>query len=89
MACCKELCDELSDKTDTFLNLSTASLIGFFGRNKNKLTWSGTLNDLKTFVSTIIDEKAAEMPSGDHQAAVSGVSPAKIVRLRGTRRVEQ
>ena len=45
MACCKELCDELSDKT--------------------------------------------EMPSGDHQAAVSGVSPAKILRLRGTRRVEQ
>ena len=60
MACCKELCDELSDKTDIFLNLSTTSLIGFFGQKKSKLTWSGTLNDLKTFVSTIIDEKAAE-----------------------------
>ena len=55
-----ELCDELSDKTDIFLNLSTASLIGFFGQKKSKLTWSGTLNDLKTLVSTIIDEKAAE-----------------------------
>ena len=60
MACCKELCDELSDKTDIFLNLSTTGLIGFFGQKKNKLTWSGTLNDLKTFVSTIIDEKTAE-----------------------------
>ncbi|CAB4007826.1 Hypothetical predicted protein, partial [Paramuricea clavata] len=60
MACCKELCDELSDKTDIFLNLSTTSLIVFFGQKKNKLTWRGTLNDLKTFVSTIIDEKAAE-----------------------------
>ena len=60
MACCKELCDELSDKADIFLNLSTASLIVFFGQTKSKLTWSGTLNDLKTFVSTIIDEKAAE-----------------------------
>ena len=60
MACCKELCDELSDKTDIFLNLSTASLISFFGQKKSKLTRSGTLNDLKTFVSTIIDEKAAE-----------------------------
>ena len=60
MACCKELCDELSDKTDILLNLSTTGLIGFFGQKKNKLTWSGTLNDLKTFVSTIIDEKTAE-----------------------------
>ena len=60
MACCKELCDELSDKTDILLNLSTTGLIGFFGQKKNKLTWSGTLYDLKTFVSTIIDEKTAE-----------------------------
>jgi hypothetical protein len=60
MACCKELCDELCDKTDISLNLSTASLFGFFGQKKNKLTWSGTMNDLKSFVSTIIDEKAAE-----------------------------
>ena len=65
MACCKELCDELSDKTDIFLNLLTASLIVFFGQKKNKLTWSGTLNDLKTFVSTIIDESAVwRSPSG-------------------------
>ena len=60
MASCKELCDELSDKTDILLNLSTTGLIGFFGQKKNKLTWTGTLNDLKTFVSTIIDEKTAE-----------------------------
>ena len=89
MACCKVLCDELSDKTDILLNLPTTSLIGFFGEKKNKLTWSGTLYDLKTFVSTIIDEKTAESAVWRHQAAVSGVSLAKILRLRGTRRVEQ
>ncbi len=31
-----------------------------FGRKKNKLTWSGTLEDLKAFVLTIIDEQTAQ-----------------------------
>ncbi len=36
------------------------TLLGFFGQKKNKLTWSGTLEDLKAFVLTIIYEQTAQ-----------------------------
>lgn len=44
------------------MNSSTVinTLYEFFGQKKNKLTWSGTLEDLKAFVLTIIDEETAQ-----------------------------
>ena len=35
-------------------------MFGFFGQKKNKLIWSGTLEDLKAFVLMIIDEQTAQ-----------------------------
>ncbi|CAB3980864.1 Hypothetical predicted protein [Paramuricea clavata] len=44
------------------MNSSTVinALYSFFGKKKNKLTWSGSLEDLKAFVLTIVDEETAE-----------------------------
>ena len=44
------------------MNSSSAinTLYGFFGQKKNKLLWSGSLEDLKAFVLTIIDENTAQ-----------------------------
>jgi hypothetical protein len=44
------------------MNSSTVinALYSFFGKNKNILTWSGTLEDLKAFVLKIVDEETAE-----------------------------
>ena len=89
MACCKEVCDELFDKTNILLNLSSAGLIRFFGQKKNKLKWSGALYDLKTFVSTIIDENAAEGAVWRSPSGGKWCFSSKILRLRGTRRVQK
>ncbi|CAB3985430.1 Hypothetical predicted protein [Paramuricea clavata] len=44
------------------MNSSTVinALYSFFGKKNNKLTWSGSLEDLKAFVLTIVDEETAE-----------------------------
>ena len=44
------------------MNSSSAinTLYGFFGQKKNKLLWSGSLEDLKAFFLTIIDESTAQ-----------------------------
>ena len=62
------------------MNLSTIteSLLGIFGEKKGKLVWNGSLKDLKTFISTIIEEKAAESaiwrsPSGGKWCFISDV----------------
>ena len=57
---------------------TTESLLGHFGKNKGKLVWNGSLKDLKTFISTIIEEKAAESaiwrsPSGGKWCFISDV----------------
>ena len=60
------------------LSTTTESLLGIFGEKKGKLVWNGSLKDLKTFISTIIEEKAAESaiwrsPSGGKWCFISDV----------------
>ena len=72
------------------------TLLGFFGQNKDKLTWSGTLEDLKAFVLTIIDEQTAQnsiwhSPSGgkwcfdSEQLKVTWYSKSGTICFDGTK----
>ena len=36
------------------------ALFDLFGQKKNKLTWSGTLEDLKKFIAMMTDEQTAQ-----------------------------
>ena len=65
------------------VNLSTATeaLLNFLVKKKSKLAWYATLKDLKTFISKIIYEKAAE--------SQSSVSLATNLKLLDIQRMKQ
>ena len=43
------------------VKMNSASVINaLFGQKKNKLTWSGTLEDLKKFIVMMTDEQTAQ-----------------------------
>ena len=80
------------------VNSSTVinALYSFFGKKKNKLTWSGSLEDLKAFVLTIVDEETAESstwcsPSGgkwcfdSDQLKVTWYTKSEAILFEGTK----
>ncbi|CAB4045251.1 Hypothetical predicted protein, partial [Paramuricea clavata] len=80
------------------MNSSTVinALYSFFGKKKNKLTWSGSLEDLKAFVLTIVDEETAESstwrsPSGgkwcfdSDQLKVTWYTKSEAILFEGTK----
>jgi hypothetical protein len=80
------------------MNSSTVinALYSFFGKKKNILTWSGSLEDLKAFVLTIVDEETAESstwrsPSGgkwcfdSDQLKVTWYAKSEAIFFEGTK----
>ena len=63
--------------------------MAFLAIKKDKLIWTGTLEDLKLSSSRLLTKKVPKARPGVHQVVVSGVLIVKISKLRGIRRVKR
>ena len=63
-------------------------LCGFFGLKKNKLIWTGALEDLKAFVQLKLMKQLLRIRHGAHLALGLGVSIAINLQLPGIRKAK-